>query len=89
MSIFAWIVVGAIAGYVATLILGGNEGIIGTILLGIVGGLVGGYVALNVFHFGTMDGINLESCVVATAGALAVIATWHFLMSGRRSRAHL
>jgi hypothetical protein len=36
-----------------------------------------------------MDGINLESCVVATAGALAVIATWHFLASGRRSRAHL
>jgi uncharacterized membrane protein YeaQ/YmgE (transglycosylase-associated protein family) len=54
-----------------------------------VGGLVGGYVAFNVFHFGTMDGINLESCVVATAGALAVIVTWHALTSGRRSRAQL
>jgi uncharacterized membrane protein YeaQ/YmgE (transglycosylase-associated protein family) len=89
MSIFAWIVVGAVAGYVATLILGGSEGVIGTILLGVVGGLVGGYVAFNVFHFGTMDGINLESCVVATVGALAVIVTWHALTSGRRSRSNL
>ena len=89
MTIFAWIVVGAVAGYLATWMLGGHEGIIGTILLGIVGGLVGGYVAVNVFHYGSMNGITAESCVIATAGALAVIVTWHALTSGRRSRAHL
>ncbi len=89
MSIFAWIVVGAIAGYVARLILGGGDGIIGTILLGIVGGMVGGYVAINVFRYGSMDGVTVESCIIATAGALAVIVSWHALTSRRRSRLHL
>jgi uncharacterized membrane protein YeaQ/YmgE (transglycosylase-associated protein family) len=89
MGIFAWIVVGAIAGYVATLILGENDGIIVTILLGIVGGLVGGYLATTVFKIGVVDGINLESIVIAIAGALIVIVTWHALVGRRTGRARL
>jgi uncharacterized membrane protein YeaQ/YmgE (transglycosylase-associated protein family) len=89
MGIFAWIVVGAIAGYVATLIVGDREGLILTIALGIGGGILGGYVAANVFHFGTMDGINIESIVIAIAGSLAVIATWNFLMARGGRRSHL
>ena len=89
MGIFAWIVVGAIAGYVANLIAGGREGIVLTIILGIVGGIAGGYVAANVLHFGTVDGINVESIVIAVAGSLAVMATWNFLMARGGRRSHL
>ena len=89
MSIFAWIVVGAIAGYVATLILGDRTGFLLTVLLGVVGAIVGGYVAATVFHFGTVDGINVESIVIAVAGSLAVIATWNFLMARGGRRSHL
>ena len=43
------------------------------IVLGIVGGLVGGYVAASVLNMGTVVGINIESIVIATLGAIAVI----------------
>jgi uncharacterized membrane protein YeaQ/YmgE (transglycosylase-associated protein family) len=45
MGIISWIVLGAIAGFLANMIVGGREGLIGTILLGIVGAVVGGWLA--------------------------------------------
>ena len=47
MSIIAWIVLGAIAGYLAGFLVKGDEGlgVIGHIVLGIVGALVGGFLA--------------------------------------------
>ena len=45
MGIIAWIVLGAIAGYITNLIMGGKEGVIETIILGIVGAVVGGFIA--------------------------------------------
>ena len=45
MGIISWIVLGAIAGFIANLIVGGGEGVIGTIILGIVGAVVGGFIA--------------------------------------------
>jgi uncharacterized membrane protein YeaQ/YmgE (transglycosylase-associated protein family) len=95
MGIFAWVVVGAVAGLVATMILGGRTGfvmtlgLLMTVVLGIAGGLLGGWVATNVFHYGTMDGINIESIIIATAGALVLIVTWHALTTRRTSRLHL
>ena len=50
MGIISWIVLGAIAGFLANMVIGGNEGVLGTILLGIVGAVVGGYVAQAVLH---------------------------------------
>ena len=41
MGIVTWIVLGAIAGFLANLLIGGREGLIGTIILGIVGAIVG------------------------------------------------
>jgi uncharacterized membrane protein YeaQ/YmgE (transglycosylase-associated protein family) len=73
MGFIAWIVVGAIAGFLANQLTGSREGLLMTIVLGIVGGLVGGYVAATVLKMGTVNGINLESIVIATLGAIAVI----------------
>ena len=50
-----------------------GEGLLQMIVLGIVGGLVGGFVATNVLKMGSVDGINVESIVIATIGAIAVI----------------
>ena len=52
MSIIAWIVLGAIAGYLAGFLVKGDEGlgIIGHIVLGIVGALVGGFLASVLFN---------------------------------------
>lgn len=73
MGIIAWIVLGAIAGFIANLLVGGREGIIGTILLGIVGAIVGGWLAQALFHQGDVNGINVESIVIAVLGSIIVL----------------
>ena len=76
MSIIAWIVLGAIAGYLAGMLVKGDEGlgVIGHIVLGIVGALVGGFLAGALFNADPIDGaLDLSSIVVATLGAIIVV----------------
>jgi uncharacterized membrane protein YeaQ/YmgE (transglycosylase-associated protein family) len=73
MGFIAWIVVGAIAGFLANQVMGSREGLVMMVVLGIVGGLVGGFVATSLLKIGSVDGINLESIIIATLGAIAVI----------------
>jgi len=83
MSYIAWIVVGAVAGFLANQVMGSSEGLLRMILLGIVGAVVGGYVATNVLKIGSVDGINVESIVIATVGAIVVVFIAR-LASGKR-----
>ena len=76
MGIVAWIVLGAIAGWITNLIMGGGEGILLTIILGIVGAVVGGYLAGTVLGIADVTGINVESIVVAVVGAVIVVAIY-------------
>jgi uncharacterized membrane protein YeaQ/YmgE (transglycosylase-associated protein family) len=76
MGIISWIVLGAIAGFLANMVMGGGEGVIGTIILGIVGAVVGGYIAEAVFHKGDVTGVNIESIVIAVLGAIVVLFVW-------------
>jgi uncharacterized membrane protein YeaQ/YmgE (transglycosylase-associated protein family) len=73
MGWVAWIVVGAIAGFLASKLVGSNEGLIMMIVYGIVGGLLGGWVAANVFKIGSMDRISIESILIATVGAAVLL----------------
>jgi len=86
MGFLAWIVVGAIAGFLANQIVGSREGLLRTVVLGIVGGLVGGFVAMTVLKFGTVNGINVESIVIATLGAVAILLVVHFATGPRGHR---
>ena len=87
MGFIAWIVVGAIAGFLADKLTGSSEGLIMMIILGIVGGVVGGYVASTVLKIGDVNGINIESIVIATIGAVGVIVVARMLkVSGRGRR---
>ena len=73
MGIISWLVVGAIAGYLAGFLVKGDEGlgVIGHIALGIVGGLLGGFLAgLLTGGNDYMTGINITSIVVAVIGAV-------------------
>ncbi|MGK2851641.1 MAG: GlsB/YeaQ/YmgE family stress response membrane protein [Candidatus Limnocylindrales bacterium] len=87
MGIISWIVVGAIAGYLAGFVVKGDEGlgVIGHIVLGIVGALVGGFIAGQIFGGDYTTGINIQTIVVATIGA--VIAVLVVGMVTGRSRA--
>src|SRR5690348_11793928 len=84
MGIISWIVVGAIAGWIANLIMGGREGVIATIILGIIGAVVGGYLAGTVLKVADVTGINIESIVVAVIGAVIVVAVYRMVV-GRRT----
>jgi len=86
MGFIAWIVVGAIAGFLAKQVMGSREGLVMMVVLGIVGGLVGGYIAANVFNKGAVDGINIESIVIATLGAILVIFVVRFFQGSRGLR---
>lgn len=82
MGFIAWIVVGAIAGFLANMIMGSREGLLTMVVLGIVGGLVGGFVA-TALKIGSVDGINLESILIATLGAIAVVVVWGMVKGSR------
>jgi uncharacterized membrane protein YeaQ/YmgE (transglycosylase-associated protein family) len=86
MGILAWIVLGAIAGFITNLIMGGGEGVIATVILGIVGAVVGGYLAGTVLKVADVTGINVESIVVAVAGGIVVVVAYRLLV-GRRATA--
>jgi uncharacterized membrane protein YeaQ/YmgE (transglycosylase-associated protein family) len=76
MSIIAWLVLGAIAGYLAGFLVKGDEGlgIIGHIVLGIVGALVGGFLAGVLFNTDPINvPLDLSSIVVATIGAIITV----------------
>lgn len=83
MSWIAWIVVGAVAGFLASKIFGSKEGLVMMIVLGIVGALVGGYVAAEVLKIGSVDAINVESILIATLGAVGVLLIMR-VVNGRR-----
>jgi uncharacterized membrane protein YeaQ/YmgE (transglycosylase-associated protein family) len=76
MGIIAWIVLGAIAGYIAGFLVKGDEGlgVIGHIVLGIVGALVGGFLASVLFNSNPIDGpFDVSSIVVSVIGAVLVV----------------
>lgn len=64
MGIVAWVVLGAITGYVVNMIAGRREGPIGTVILGVVGGLVGGFASSEP---GAVPGRHARSCSCGTA----------------------
>jgi len=86
MGILAWIVVGAIAGFLANMVMGSREGLLMMIVLGIVGGLVGGFIATSVLKMGSVNGINIESIFIATLGAILVVAVVGMLQGSRGLR---
>jgi len=84
MGIIAWIVLGAIAGFITNMIMGGTEGVIGTIVLGIIGAIVSGFLAGSVLKVADVTGLNLESIVVAVVGAVIVVTVYRMFV-GRRA----
>ena len=85
MGILAWIVVGLIAGWLASMVMrGGGYGLIGDIIVGIVGALIGGFLAANLLNMpNAVNGINLTSILVAFVGAVILLAILR-IVSGRR-----
>jgi uncharacterized membrane protein YeaQ/YmgE (transglycosylase-associated protein family) len=59
VGVIAWIILGAIAGWITNLIMGGKEGVIATVVLGIIGAVVGGFLAGSVLKVADVTGLNV------------------------------
>lgn len=82
MYVIAWIILGGIAGYIASLITGTYEGLLGNIVVGIIGAFIGGLV-LQLFGASQPSGFNLPSLLTAILGAVILLS---LLKGFRRSR---
>jgi uncharacterized membrane protein YeaQ/YmgE (transglycosylase-associated protein family) len=79
MSVLAWILLGLVAGFIASkLVNRKGEGFFGDIILGILGALVGGWL-FHLFGASGVSGFNLYSLLVAVGGAIVVLIVYHAL----------
>jgi uncharacterized membrane protein YeaQ/YmgE (transglycosylase-associated protein family) len=101
MSLLVWIILGLVAGFIASKIVNRTgEGFVVDILLGVVGAIVGGWLfgvfgkAAHLHRVPGVTGLNLESLLVAVVGAVAVLVVYHLIRRSqggeyrRRRRAH-
>ncbi|HET9680921.1 MAG TPA: GlsB/YeaQ/YmgE family stress response membrane protein [Candidatus Limnocylindrales bacterium] len=86
MGILSWLIVGAIAGWLAGLLVRGDEGlgVVGHIVLGIIGALIGGFLAGVVLGGDYVTGVNVTTIVVAVIGAVILVVVWNALTGRTR-----
>jgi uncharacterized membrane protein YeaQ/YmgE (transglycosylase-associated protein family) len=83
MSLLAWIVLGLLAGFIASRIVDkSGEGILLDIALGIVGAVVGGFL-FQTFGMAGVTGVNIYSIMVAVVGAVVILVLYHAILGGR------
>jgi uncharacterized membrane protein YeaQ/YmgE (transglycosylase-associated protein family) len=87
MGLLSWLVVGAIAGYLAGMFVKGDErlGVLGHIVLGIVGALIGGFIANQLTNGDYTAGLNITTIIVAAIGAVIAVLAYKALL-GRGAR---
>jgi len=75
MNWLVWIIFGALAGWIASMIMGKNAqmGALANIVVGIVGAVIGGFLMTNVFGAQGVTGFNITSLIVAIIGAVVLL----------------
>ena len=85
MGILGWIILGGLAGWLASRVVRGSGlGLLGDIVVGIVGGIIGGFI-IGVLGGTGITGFNLWSFVVAVLGAILLLLVVR-LFTGSRAR---
>lgn len=86
MGILSWIILGAIAGWLGSMLVNkSGEGLLRDIVLGIVGGFVGGWIFSALGSTG-VTGFNLWSLFVAVVGAVVVLVLYHAVFGRAAAR---
>lgn len=83
MSLLAWIVLGLLAGFIASKIVNkSGEGVLLDIALGIVGAVIGGFL-FQTFGMAGVTGVNIYSILVAVIGAIVFLVVYHAIFRRR------
>jgi uncharacterized membrane protein YeaQ/YmgE (transglycosylase-associated protein family) len=87
VSIIAWLIVGALAGWIAGMVVKGDEGygVIGTIIAGILGALLGGFLLGLITNESYMDELSIMTVVAAIIGAIIVVFIWRAVAGRSRT----
>ena len=86
MGFLSWIVLGAIAGWLGSLLVNRTgEGLLRDIVLGIIGGIVGGWI-FSILGSSGVTGFNLWSLFVAVVGAVVVLVLYHAIFGRTATR---
>lgn len=72
-SIVSWIIIGLIAGFVASLVVGGGAGLIGWLIAGLIGSVVGGFLARQLNIRLNLGNPFLEQVIISILGAIVVL----------------
>ena len=84
MSIIGWLILGLVAGFIASKIINkSGEGLLLDIVLGVVGAVVGGFL-FSLIGAAPVTGLNIYSMLVAVVGAIVVLVVYHAIV-GRRT----
>ena len=84
MDLLTWLIVGLIAGVLASFVMGGvGYGIVGDIIVGIVGAFIGG-ILFNLVGAPGATGFNIWSVFVAFVGAVVLLGLLR-MVTGRRA----
>jgi len=85
MGIFTWIIVGIIAGWLASQVMrGSGYGIVGDMFLGIIGAVAGGLLAGALFNIpNPVMSSNLTTSISAFLGAVLLVSLVRLLAGGR------
>ena len=83
MGLISWVVFGALAGWVASLIAGTDrrQGCLADIVIGVIGAFLGGLIMRLIFNSGVVFGWSIQSFVVAVLGAIVLL-----VVTGRTRR---
>ena len=83
MGILATVVVGLIAGWLASVVMKAKTSLWMDLVMGVIGGFVGGWLTGLLLGTNLMSGINITSIIVGFVGAVIVIAIYRFFTRGR------
>lgn len=74
MGFITWVLVGLVAGFLASLVMRTNseQGMLADIVIGVIGGVIGGFL-MSLFGASGVNSFNLYSIFVATLGAVVLI----------------
>jgi uncharacterized membrane protein YeaQ/YmgE (transglycosylase-associated protein family) len=78
-SVIAWIIIGLIAGWLASIVVGGGGGLIGYIIAGLIGSVVGGFLAQQLKIKLNLGNPFLEQVIIAFFGAIVVLIIAHII----------